>query len=92
MFSWRRGRGFFRRIDDEEKKAPGRGGNLAASAVAERHSAAVTGNGATLYVAALGSDKVGIFSTAELEADTFVPSHGEPDSRERRRPYRPRPG
>jgi DNA-binding beta-propeller fold protein YncE len=35
---------------------------------------AVTGDGATLYVAALGSDKVGIFSTAQLEADTFVPS------------------
>jgi DNA-binding beta-propeller fold protein YncE len=35
---------------------------------------AVTGNGATLYVAALGSDKVGVFSTAELENDTFVPS------------------
>jgi hypothetical protein len=34
---------------------------------------AVTRNGATLYVAALGSDKVGVFSTAELEADTFVP-------------------
>jgi DNA-binding beta-propeller fold protein YncE len=37
-------------------------------------SMAVTGNGATLYVAALGSDKVGVFSTAQLEADTFVPS------------------
>jgi DNA-binding beta-propeller fold protein YncE len=35
---------------------------------------AVTGDGATLYVAALGSDKVGVFSTAQLEADTFVPS------------------
>src|SRR4029077_17075298 len=35
---------------------------------------AVTGNGATLYVAALGSDKVGIFSTAQLENDTFGPS------------------
>jgi DNA-binding beta-propeller fold protein YncE len=35
---------------------------------------AVTGNGATLYVAALGSDKVGVFSTAELENDSFVPS------------------
>ncbi len=35
---------------------------------------AVTGDGATLYVAALGSDKVGVFSTRELEADTFVPS------------------
>ncbi|HEX3763601.1 MAG TPA: hypothetical protein VHW23_33120, partial [Kofleriaceae bacterium] len=35
---------------------------------------AVTRNGATLYVAALGSDKVGVFSTAQLEADSFVPS------------------
>ena len=35
---------------------------------------AVSGDGATLYIAALGSDKVGIFSTAELETDTFVPS------------------
>ena len=35
---------------------------------------AVTRNGATLYVAALGSDKVGVFSTAQLENDSFVPS------------------
>ena len=35
---------------------------------------AVTSNGATLYVAALGSDKVGVFSTAQLETDTFVPN------------------
>src|SRR5439155_17204909 len=35
---------------------------------------AVTRDGATLYVAALGSDKIGVFSTAELEDDTFVPS------------------
>jgi DNA-binding beta-propeller fold protein YncE len=35
---------------------------------------AVTGNGTTLYVAALGSDKVGTFSTAQLETDTFVPN------------------
>ena len=35
---------------------------------------AVTGNGATLYVAALGSSKVGVFATAELESNTFVPS------------------
>ena len=35
---------------------------------------AVTGSGATLYVAALGSDKVGVFATAQLENDTFVPS------------------
>src|SRR5215475_4774771 len=35
---------------------------------------AVTRNGAMLYVAALGSDKVGVFSTAQLENDSFVPS------------------
>ncbi|WP_437972105.1 hypothetical protein WMF04_23685 [Sorangium sp. So ce260] len=35
---------------------------------------AVSGNGKKLYVAALGSDKIGVFSTAALEADTFVPS------------------
>jgi DNA-binding beta-propeller fold protein YncE len=37
---------------------------------------AVTSTGATLYVAALGSDAVGVFSTAQLENDTFVPSAG----------------
>jgi len=35
---------------------------------------AVTSNGATLYVAAFGSSKVGVFNTAQLEADTFVPN------------------
>src|SRR4029079_8427506 len=35
---------------------------------------AVTSNGATLYVAAYGSSKLGVYSTAALEADTFVPS------------------
>jgi YVTN family beta-propeller protein len=34
----------------------------------------ISANGQTLYVAALGSDKIGVFSTAALEADTFVPS------------------
>lgn len=34
----------------------------------------VSANGATLYVAALGSDKLGIFDTAALENDSFVPS------------------
>ncbi|WP_129348591.1 YncE family protein [Sorangium cellulosum] len=34
---------------------------------------AVTRNGATLYVSALGSDKIGVLDTAALEADTFVP-------------------
>ena len=35
---------------------------------------AVTQDGATLYVAAFGSAKVGVFQTAALENDTFVPS------------------
>ncbi len=35
---------------------------------------AVSSDGATLYVAAFGSSKIGVYSTAQLEADTFVPS------------------
>lgn len=35
---------------------------------------AVTRDGEKLYVAGFGSSKIGIFSTAELEADTFEPS------------------
>jgi DNA-binding beta-propeller fold protein YncE len=35
---------------------------------------AITPDGATLYVAAMGSDKIGVYSTAALEHDTFVPS------------------
>ncbi len=34
----------------------------------------VTSDGKTLYVAAFGSSKVGVFSTAQLEADTFSPN------------------
>src|SRR6185436_1932843 len=35
---------------------------------------AVSPDGATLYVAAFGSSKVGVFSTSQLENNTFVPS------------------
>jgi DNA-binding beta-propeller fold protein YncE len=35
---------------------------------------AVSSNGQTLYMAAMGSDKVGVFNTAALENNTFVPS------------------
>jgi YVTN family beta-propeller protein len=35
---------------------------------------AVTGDGQTLYVTALGSSKVGVYSTEELESNTFTPS------------------
>jgi len=33
----------------------------------------VTANGLTVYVAAFGSSKIGVFSTAQLENDSFVP-------------------
>ncbi|HEX2691920.1 MAG TPA: beta-propeller fold lactonase family protein [Kofleriaceae bacterium] len=45
-----------------------------AKSLALPQSMAVTGNGAILYVAALGSDKVGVLSTAQLENNTFVPN------------------
>ncbi len=35
---------------------------------------AVSSDGATLYVAGFGSSEVGVYDTAQLEADTFVPS------------------
>jgi YVTN family beta-propeller protein len=35
---------------------------------------AVTANGQTLYVAAFGSSQVGVFTTTQIEADTFVPT------------------
>ncbi|WP_254614410.1 hypothetical protein [Myxococcus sp. CA056] len=35
---------------------------------------AVTSDGATLFVTAFGSSKLGVYSTAALEADTFVPN------------------
>jgi len=34
---------------------------------------AVTGNGATLFVAAFGSSKIGVFDTAQLRANSFDP-------------------
>jgi DNA-binding beta-propeller fold protein YncE len=34
----------------------------------------ITSNGNTLYVAAVGSSKVAVYNTAQLESDTFVPS------------------
>ncbi|MCA9538590.1 MAG: hypothetical protein KC620_06860 [Myxococcales bacterium] len=35
---------------------------------------AITPDGGTLYLAAFGSNAIGIFDTADLEADTFVPA------------------
>lgn len=38
---------------------------------------AISDDGSTLYVAAFGSAKVGVFSTAELENDSFVPDSAD---------------
>ncbi|MFP6663592.1 MAG: hypothetical protein VCC00_05275 [Deltaproteobacteria bacterium] len=38
---------------------------------------AVTADGQTLYVAAFGSAKIGVFDTAAIEAGTFVPDAGD---------------
>jgi DNA-binding beta-propeller fold protein YncE len=46
----------------------------AAKSLALPTAMAITPDGKTLYVAALGSSKIGVFSTAELENDSFVPS------------------
>ncbi len=34
---------------------------------------AVSGDGSTLYLSAFGSGKIGVFSTSQLESDSFVP-------------------
>ena len=56
---------------------------LKASADVRRHSLStplelqVSGDGARLYVAALGSDRVGVFATADLESDALWDGAGE---------------
>ena len=47
--------------------------SVKAASLATPLDMAVTSDG-TLYVAAFGSSKIGVFNTAELEQDTFVPS------------------
>ncbi len=57
-------------IDYDQRPSPP--GTIAKS-LATPLGMAVSADGATLYVAAFGSSKVGIFDTATLEDDTFVP-------------------
>jgi DNA-binding beta-propeller fold protein YncE len=45
-----------------------------AKSLAQPVGMAITGDGSTLYVAALGSSKVGVYQTSELEHDSFIPS------------------
>ncbi len=49
-------------------------GSVKANSLATPTDMAITSDGTTLYVAAFGSGKIGVFNTALLEADTFVPS------------------
>ncbi len=49
------------------------GATAAADSLAIPLGMAVTSDGATLYVAAFGSSKIGVFDTASLEDDSFVP-------------------
>lgn len=44
-----------------------------AKSLAQPMDMAISSDGKTLYVAAFGSGKVGVFNTKELERDTFVP-------------------
>ncbi|KYF68653.1 beta-propeller fold lactonase family protein [Sorangium cellulosum] len=60
-------------IDYDACCAPVANGENAKS-LAQPTGMAVTRDGATLYVAALGSDKIGVFDTRQLEKGTFVPS------------------
>ncbi len=45
-----------------------------AKSLAQPMNMAVTRDGKMLYLAAFGSNKIGILKTAELEADTFIPN------------------
>ena len=58
-------------IDYDVRPAPP---GTAANSLATPTAMAVTSDGATLYVAAFGSSKIGVFQTSELESDTFTPS------------------
>ena len=51
---------------------------------------AVTRDGRTLYVAAFGSSKVGVFDTAAAREQYLHAEHRQPDQGQRRRPDRPR--
>ncbi len=55
---------------DQRPAAPG----VAERSLAQPEDMAISSDGNTLYVAAFGSSKVGIFDTASLEDNSFVPS------------------
>jgi DNA-binding beta-propeller fold protein YncE len=53
--------------------SPGFDPTAAAHSLATPLGMAVTGDGQTLYLAAFGSSKIGVFDTGEMEGDTFDP-------------------
>src|SRR5207244_5370389 len=59
---------------DTAASYPNPGPTEKAKSLATPLGMAVTPDGRRLYVAAFGSSAVGVFSTAQLESDTFVPS------------------
>ena len=61
-------------IDYSLRPAPA---GVAARSLAIPNSLAVSSDGTTLYVAAKGSGKVGIFDTTALENDAFIPSSAD---------------
>ena len=60
-------------IDYDQRPAPA---GVKERSLATPLGMAVTADGATLYVAAFGSAKLGVFDTSELEADSFEPDAG----------------
>ncbi len=58
-------------IDYNARPAPS---GVKANSLATPMGMVLSADGSTLYVAAFGSSKVGIFQTAQLENDTFTPS------------------
>ncbi|GBD25563.1 Anti-sigma-I factor RsgI2 [bacterium HR30] len=59
-------------IDYDQRPAPA---GVKDHSLATPLDMAITSDGQTLYVAAFGSSKVGVFNTAQLENDTFVPNN-----------------
>ncbi|MDH3981177.1 MAG: hypothetical protein OEU91_11770, partial [Gammaproteobacteria bacterium] len=61
-------------IDYSVSPAPA---GIADNSLALPRQLAISGNGSTLYLAAKGSDKVGIFLSADIENNTFVPDSAD---------------
>ena len=56
-------------IDYDQRPAPA---GVTEKSLAQPTGMAVTSDGATLYVAAFGSSKLGVYATSQLESGTFT--------------------